>query len=494
MKKMKRKIALLLTAVVLFGMNLVARAAEQQIEGEEIGAKMYRFLATEDNQHVAVRGKTTTILAVSDRIYDRERYEYINDENHVYTMQANNFILTGNTSPDTKLIWREYHDGFFESFRLQVGADEMAEELTISCNIGFWGYYLKDRENGEIFRVIGDDRGEIRSLKLKVKNETDNFGFDRSITAVKENINPGEETAIKMNYEMVYNEDGYELYNDKEHSWNLGIIDCTVSGNTCSKTRIEDRKDYANTRYLVVDTEEKSEELTVEMTCGRWSYYVKDKETNEIIYIYGGISEPEILTMNIKIGGSQDNASSESNVISASPTENNDYQQPAIEIKTNEVISANGEKQVSTIEGIYQVTNVPGIAILTPKEQVESAAGIENAGGNVNIRFYICNSPNTDEKKALEQAVAQNGKKFHTAIQMDMYAINKEGKIDKINRVSSKIRIVIGLPGQCRNNKSVYMMGILGENGELCLLEDLDNDPTTITIETERLGMMALME
>ena len=32
--------------------------------------------------------------------------------------------------------------------------------------------------------------------------------------------------------------------------WALGIADCTVSGNTCPGTRIEDRGDYANTRYL----------------------------------------------------------------------------------------------------------------------------------------------------------------------------------------------------------------------------------------------------
>ena len=48
-----------------------------------------------------------------------------------------------------------------------MGEDETAEELTVSCNLGFWGCYLKDKEGGEVFRVTGDDRGELRSQRLK---------------------------------------------------------------------------------------------------------------------------------------------------------------------------------------------------------------------------------------------------------------------------------------------------------------------------------------
>lgn len=398
MKKIKRKIAFLLAAAMLLGMNLVTYAAEQEILAEEVGAKLYRFLATENNYHTVAKGDTTTILAVSDRVYDKEKYEYVNDEHHVYTVRANNFVLTGNTSPDTKLVLDFLNErGFFESFQIQVGADETAEELTISCNLGFWGYYLKNKETGEIFRVTGDDRGEERSITLKVKDKVDDFAFNRSLITPK-NLNPGQTAEVLMRFEEIYDETKYDFYNDKEHPIGPGIIDCTVSGNTCSRTRIEDG-DYVNTRSLVVDEEEKAEELTVTMTCGRWDYFVKDKTTNEIINVYGGELQPEILTATVKIGGSQDSNTEENSPVSTPASENNSSPQPPAEVQTNTVTFSTGEKQTSTIGGVYQATNVSGIAILTPKDLVESAAGMEAASKNTNIRFYICNGQNTSKKR-----------------------------------------------------------------------------------------------
>ncbi len=510
MKKIKRKIAFLLVAAMLLGMNLTAYAAVQQkvgteIAGEEIGAELRRFLATENNLNTVEKGEETPILAVSDMIYDHDKYEYFNDEYHVYTIRADNFVLTGNTSPDTKLILNPLHDyGFFDSFKVQVGEDETAEELTVSCNLSFWGYYLKDKESGEVFRVTGDDRGELRSKKLKVApkgdngedDKTDSFSLKRSLKADKSNISPGEEMPIRMNYEMVYDEGKYALYNGNDRWWSLGIADCTVSGNTCPGTRIEDREGYANTRYLVVDEEEKAEELTIEMTCGEWFYYVEDKTTNEIFPVSGGGGNPEILTVTVKIGGnSQDSQGSDSGsepVKQGGSQQQGSQQQLPVEVRTDEVILANGEKLVSTVGGVYQTANVSGVAILTPKEQVESAAGIDTAGKN--IRFYICDAQNTGVKKVLEQAAVQNGKNVRTAIHVDMYAISQKGEVEKLSHTSAKIRIVIGLPSQYRIKGKVYTIGMMGENGELQLLEDLDSDPTTVTIETDKFGVMALME
>ena len=49
--------------------------------------------------------------------------------------------------------------GNFGSFVLQIGEDERAEELTISLKLGEWGFYLREKETGEIFHVTGDDGG-----------------------------------------------------------------------------------------------------------------------------------------------------------------------------------------------------------------------------------------------------------------------------------------------------------------------------------------------
>lgn len=179
-------------------------------------------------------------------------------------------------------------------------------------------------------------------------DKTDSFSLKRSLKADKSNINPSEEMPIRMNYEMVYDEGKYALYNGNDRWWALGIADCTVSGNTCPGTRIEDREDYANIRYLVVDEEEKAEELTIEMTCGEWFYYVEDKTTNEIFPVSGGGGNPEILTVTVKIGGnSQDSQGSDSGsepVKQGGSQQQGSQQQLPVEVRTDEVILANGEK------------------------------------------------------------------------------------------------------------------------------------------------------
>lgn len=90
------------------------------------------------------------------------------------------------------------------------------------------------------------------------------------------------------------------IYNDTEHYWYLGIESCIVSGNTSKNTVIENRKDYANTRYLVVGEDETAEELTIIMECSGWTYWVKDKETGELFRIHS--DESESLKIVIKVG------------------------------------------------------------------------------------------------------------------------------------------------------------------------------------------------
>ncbi len=492
----------MLIVAMLLGMSIMSHAAEVTIGlpgdklGEEIGAKLYRFFATEDNIDVIARGETREILAIDFTDYDHGKYEFFNDMEHPISslVLKDSYSLTGNTSSDTKLILDNYHTkwGFFDSFQLQVGEDEKAEELTVSCKLGAWRYYLKNKESGEIFSVSGDDRGELLTRKIKVKDERDSFSFTRTLMADKGNVNLGEKLAIRLKYEMGYNEEKYTLYGDKDNAWwDLGISSCTVSGNTCEKTKIEFSEEYANTYYLFVDEEEKAEELTVEMVCGEWQYYVKDKVTDEVIRINGGKDGQEILTMAIKVGDSN-SAASESTATSSASDDNS--QQLPENIWANEVTASNGTKTVSTIGGVYQTTNVAGVAIVTPKEQVEAAAGINTAEKNANVRFYIYNGPHTDAKKALEQAAVQGGKKVNTIISVDMYVISKEGKVDKVANTADKIRIVIGLPSQYRNTNKTYAIGMAGEDGKLQLFEDLDSDPATITIETNRFGVMALIE
>ncbi len=500
MKKMKRKIAMLLSVMMFLTMNMAAYAAqEQQTAGGNPEVSVHRWMEA-DRSALAVRGEEKKIVAREVRIYDENKYELCNDQEHPVTSAARDAVLSGNTSENTKLVGTEsIEGGNFGSFVLQIGEDERAEELTISLKLGEWGFYLREKETGEIFHVTGDDGGGEKLLTVQVKEQASEFSVDRKLKADSASVGRGEETAVRMHLSWNFDADRYEAYSGDGYFWNLGIKNCTVSGNTCEKTRIEHRSGAANTRYLVVGEEEGAEELYVTMECAGWSFYVQDKLTGEIFYVYG--DESVTLMTVIKVGeqSSGDGTGSTESLPDAvySETESAETGNAVSpqEAPSNVVKCLNGAV-TSTVGGVYEATAVAGVAITTPKEQVEAAAGIPAAqdGKRANVRFYICNGLNTPAKAALEQAVMQAGKKTVTAINVDMYVISQDGKVTKTGTSVFEIRLVIGLPERCRNTGGEYAVGVMGEDGRFRQLEDLDSDPGTVTVETDQFGVMALME
>lgn len=565
---MKRKIALLLTVVMLIGMNSIAyaeEAADEQIgepaEGlEEIAdipvdkqaetgpdtvaetggqeekepqteAVVHSEAQTEENikeengtsiiqeneteaelfrwldlkaPSQAAKGESRHIDTKMSRRFDENLYEYYNDSDHVfssmlYNSSADSIKIDGQTSPDTKIIVDDLITrwGFFESFDVQIGEDESAEEITVTVSLGEWSYYLQNKETGEIIRVKGDDKGREVSVTLKIVDVVDEFSLARELTADQTSVGPGKETAVRMRYRLIFDSDKYTIYNDTDHLWYLGIGSCTVSGNTSKNTVIENRKDYANTRYLVVGEDETAEELTITMECSGWTYWVKDKATEELVRIHS--DEPESLQIVIKADTDEtpdseqkDDEENEIFIAGESETEEDNAADDGQQMTfSNTVTGVDGIKTVSTIDGIYQVTNVAGAAVITPKEQMETAAGITAEEGKV--KFYVCNNRNQAVRAALEEAAASNGKQTLTTFNLDLYTISMAGQVNKVYNTASKVRVLIGIPDNYKNMDRPYAVGIIGRDGTFHVFEDMDNDPNTITIETDQFGIMALM-
>lgn len=65
--------------------------------------------------------------------------------------------------------------------------------------------------------------------------------------------------------------------------------------------------------------------------------------------------------------------------------------------------------------------------------------------------------------------------------------------MNRIYNTFSKVRVVIGVSDKYKNVNRPYEVGIIGRDGTFHVLDDLDNDPNTITIETDQFGIMALM-
>lgn len=542
---MKRKIALLLTVAMLLGMNSVAYAeetanepvgeltegleetADMSVDGQaepglgamtetggqeekepqtdtvEIEAGLFRRLEPEASVQ-AVKGESKHIYTNVSRKFDENLYEYYNDNNHVfssmlYYSSGDSIRIEGQTSSDTKIIADDLITkwGFFESFDVQIGEDESAEEITVTVSLGEWSYYLRNKETGEIIHVSGDDGGRNVSVTLKIVDAADEFSFTRELTADQASVDCGSETAVRMRYKLIFDTDKYTIYNDTGHLWYLGIESCIVSGNTSKNTIIENREDYVNTRYLIVGEDETAEELTITMECSGWTYWVKDKETEELFQIHS--NEPESLQIVIKVGmeenlGSEqeDNEVNEIFTTGESGTEEDNAADNSRQMTfANTVTGAGGSRNVSTIDGIYQVTNVAGAAVITPKEQMQAAAGIAAEEGK--IKLYVCNNRDQASRAALEEAAASNGKQALTTFNLDLYAISMAGQVNKIYNTVSKVRVVIGIPDKYKNVNRPYTVGIIGRDGTFYVLDDLDDDPNTITIESDQFGIMALM-
>lgn len=473
-------------------------------QGSEIEAGLYRWLEPETSVQVAKGGSKHIYTNVS-RKFDENLYEYYNDNDHVfssmlYNSSGTSIKIDGNTSSDTKIIADDLITewGFFEGFDVQVGEDETAEEITITVSLGEWSYYLRNKETGEIIHVSGNDGGRKATVTLKIVDVADEFSFTRELIADKASVDYGEETAVRMGYRLIYDANKYTIYNDTGHFWYLGIKSCIVSGNMSENTKIEDRKDYANTRYLVVGEDETAEELTITMECSGWTYWLKNKETEELLRIHS--DESESLQIVIRVGAEKTSDSEQGEIEekeiftgSESGTEEEDAADDSQQITfANTVTGAGGIKIVSTIDGIYQVTDIAGVAVTTPKEQVETAAGI--TAGDGKVKFYVCNNRNQAVRTALEEAAASNGKQALTTFNLDLYAISMAGQVNKIYNTASKVKVVIGIPDKYKKSDGSYAVGIIGRDGTFHILEDLDNDPNTITIETDQFGIMALMK
>ncbi len=473
-------------------------------QGSEIEAGLYRWLEPETSVQVAKGGSKHIYTNVS-RKFDENLYEYYNDNDHVfssmlYNSSGTSIKIDGNTSSDTKIIADDLITewGFFEGFDVQVGEDETAEEITITVSLGEWSYYLRNKETGEIIHVSGNDGGRKATVTLKIVDVADEFSFTRELIADKASVDYGEETAVRMGYRLIYDANKYTIYNDTGHFWYLGIKSCIVSGNMSENTKIEDRKDYANIRYLVVGEDETAEELTITMECSGWTYWLKNKETEELLRIHS--DESESLQIVIRVGAEKTSDSEQGEIEekeiftgSESGTEEEDAADDSQQITfANTVTGAGGIKIVSTIDGIYQVTDIAGVAVTTPKEQVETAAGI--TAGDGKVKFYVCNNRNQAARTALEEAAASNGKQALTTFNLDLYAISMAGQVNKIYNTASKVKVVIGIPDKYKKSDGSYAVGIIGRDGTFHILEDLDNDPNTITIETDQFGIMALMK
>lgn len=177
-------------------------------------------------------------------------------------------------------------------------------------------------------------------------------------------------------------------------------------------------------------------------------------------------------------------------------------------VATNTNNTVNGNKTVSVTSGIYKVT-INNVEILAPKvsdgtpkttlqsetSKVEQAVLTDTdkaklaAGSDISIYLKVVKSdvPQMDEGLVL---AALDGKTMGQYLNVSLIK-NIDGTETKVTETKSLIKITIAVPENMRASGRTFAI-IRVHNGVTTTLADLDNDPNTITIETDRFSTYAI--
>ena len=155
----------------------------------------------------------------------------------------------------------------------------------------------------------------------------------------------------------------------------------------------------------------------------------------------------------------------------------------------------NKEKEVK-VEATGSESNTK-TKMLTPSftEMIKAIFGLEGTEDDVEISFKINNSaaPSKEKEEAVEQMLGNKKVAAYYDIEL-MLSINSNDE-QKVKELKDKIRLTLDIPEEYLNDNYVYAFIRVheGEDGlEVEILNDMDSDPSTITIETDRFSTYVL--
>lgn len=162
-----------------------------------------------------------------------------------------------------------------------------------------------------------------------------------------------------------------------------------------------------------------------------------------------------------------------------------------------EVVFSDGTV-LKSIGAIHNVASgINGAAVMTSQEEMNTRAGlsVQDVAAGVNAKLYIGNTYKKSEKTTLSDAVSQTGAKMLTLLNIDLYTIQKNGKVEYIQRPDGEetVRMVIGLPENAAKEGRSFSLVYMDENGKAAEIADVDNDLRTMTVDLPRFGAFAVV-
>lgn len=161
----------------------------------------------------------------------------------------------------------------------------------------------------------------------------------------------------------------------------------------------------------------------------------------------------------------------------------------------NTVKKADGTVLQTTVAGRYTSKKFDGSAVLSAKANVNAALGVQNGESAwISISDSLCGAKAmqtvTDVSKSMGATVAGI---------LDIYGskITAAGKKVDITHPTSAIQYTVGIPSTMKApaGYQIAVLRVYGDNGvgRADLLVDMDSDPNTVTISSDKFGVFAFV-
>ena len=76
---------------------------------------------------------------------------------------------------------------------------------------------------------------------------------------------------------------------------------------------------------------------------------------------------------------------------------------------------------------------------------------------------------------------------------MDLYTITKKGVVTKVTSSTEPVSITFALPARLAKTNNSFSIIAIDQDGKAVVMDDVDTDPKTITINTKVFGAYSIV-
>lgn len=157
----------------------------------------------------------------------------------------------------------------------------------------------------------------------------------------------------------------------------------------------------------------------------------------------------------------------------------------------NDVVTE-GKGKINSVDNVINFSDIPSVKVLTTVDEIEFAYGVRSDS-------TICAKVlNLGDKKPVTKGLLEtlvNSQKADAGVMLNIQlGYMESGKFKTFEQGLGLITLCMQIPEDFIESGSNYDVVAIKQNGEAAILTDLDDDPSTVTIDTDAgVGAYALI-